>query len=263
MTTPAAASPPVAEALKLKCPVCSAGFRGMEICPRCGTNLKPLMHIAARAWALRQASRAMVRAGDLAGALCCSSLAWEVQHHGAAAAGLERIAESHMRTLNSAPLPSNSNPEEGRDTQMGAAGMTDTNPPSVAEKHQRASANGMAEPQSAPESVRAVPAPPVTGIRQTDDTRQPGAPWPFALALTLPALFWIAYLLLTRRTPGNHSAGSDGVALLMVFAAGTALYWRGSRASRPMGVALLLYVLSQASWLVVLGILIANRLEQP
>jgi hypothetical protein len=51
--------------------------------------------------------------------------------------------------------------------------------------------------------------------------------------------------------------------LLMVFAAGTALYWRGSRASRPMGVALLLYVLSQASWLVVLGILIANRLEQP
>ncbi len=48
----------VARKIRLKCPVCAAGFRGVEICPRCGTDLGHVMRIAARAWALRQKSRA-------------------------------------------------------------------------------------------------------------------------------------------------------------------------------------------------------------
>jgi predicted amidophosphoribosyltransferase len=63
----------------LKCPVCAAAFRGVEICPRCGTDLQPLMRIAARAWALRQKSRTQLQTGDLAGALKCAALAWQLQ----------------------------------------------------------------------------------------------------------------------------------------------------------------------------------------
>ena len=49
-------SPPVAPESVLKCPVCAAGFRGMETCPRCGTDLRALMLIAARAWSLHKSA---------------------------------------------------------------------------------------------------------------------------------------------------------------------------------------------------------------
>lgn len=68
--------------LALKCPVCAAAFRGSEICPRCGTQLQPLMRIAARAWALRQISRAKLLEGDLHGALRHAAAAWRFQSQG-------------------------------------------------------------------------------------------------------------------------------------------------------------------------------------
>ena len=51
--------------LVLKCPVCSAGFRGAMHCSRCGTDLSALMQLAARAWQLRQRTRQALLAGDL------------------------------------------------------------------------------------------------------------------------------------------------------------------------------------------------------
>ena len=74
----AMASTPVP--ISLKCPVCSAGFRDLETCPRCGTDLRLLMSMAARAWALRQKSRAALSAGDLPAALGFSTAAWRFQH---------------------------------------------------------------------------------------------------------------------------------------------------------------------------------------
>lgn len=68
--------------IRLKCPVCAAGFRGVEICPRCGTDLGHVMRIAARAWAMRQKSRTEFRAGDLPAALASSAAAWRMQKHG-------------------------------------------------------------------------------------------------------------------------------------------------------------------------------------
>jgi hypothetical protein len=68
-------SEPATQSVALKCPVCAAGFRGVEICPRCGTNLQPLMRIAARAWALRQKARSELRNGDLLAALQCAATA--------------------------------------------------------------------------------------------------------------------------------------------------------------------------------------------
>ena len=58
MNAPAAPDP-------LKCPVCTSRFRGNPTCPRCGTDLSALMHIAARAWLLRQQAGDAMRAGDL------------------------------------------------------------------------------------------------------------------------------------------------------------------------------------------------------
>jgi len=57
-----------------RCPTCRAPWRGASACPRCGTDLAPLMGVAARAWQLREAARAALEAGrghdacDLAGA---------------------------------------------------------------------------------------------------------------------------------------------------------------------------------------------------
>jgi predicted amidophosphoribosyltransferase len=70
--------PPVA----LKCPVCGAGFRGTESCSRCGTDLVPLMRVAARAWVLRQRSRELLRSGDLYQAMRVAGEAWDEQHAG-------------------------------------------------------------------------------------------------------------------------------------------------------------------------------------
>jgi hypothetical protein len=53
-----------AAAVPLKCPVCAARFRGSAACTRCGTDLTPLMRIAAKAWQARQQARSALRAGD-------------------------------------------------------------------------------------------------------------------------------------------------------------------------------------------------------
>jgi predicted amidophosphoribosyltransferase len=47
----------------LRCPTCRAPWRGVSACPRCGTDLAPLMGVAARAWQLREAARAALEAG--------------------------------------------------------------------------------------------------------------------------------------------------------------------------------------------------------
>ena len=59
--------PPVAlrpASAALACPTCRAAWRGVATCPRCGTDLTALMHVAIRAWELRQAARATLCAGD-------------------------------------------------------------------------------------------------------------------------------------------------------------------------------------------------------
>jgi hypothetical protein len=245
MTAPEA-SRPVVEPLRLKCPVCAAGFRGVEICPRCGTNLEPLMRMTARAWALRRASRAKLHAGDLAAALRGSSLAWEIQHRGAPVSSLEQVAKSNARTPEIAALPPTSTPGQNLEPH-----------------HIPSSADRTGEPGAAGESLGARPAPLAPRLDRAEDTAPTGPPWQLALALMIPALLWIAYLVGTRRTPGNHGAAADCVALLTTLAAGTVLYWRGSHGRRPTVGALLLYVLSQALWLAVVGLLIATRLEMP
>jgi len=50
------------------CPTCRAPWRGVSACPRCGTDLAPLMAAAARAWQLREAARTALEAGGSAAA---------------------------------------------------------------------------------------------------------------------------------------------------------------------------------------------------
>jgi predicted amidophosphoribosyltransferase len=47
-----------------RCPTCRTPWRGMTICPRCGSDLAALMRVAAKAWELREAARAALCAGD-------------------------------------------------------------------------------------------------------------------------------------------------------------------------------------------------------
>jgi len=51
------------------CPVCRARFRGSSQCSRCGADLSPLMGLAVRAYALRQAARQLLKQGDCQAAL--------------------------------------------------------------------------------------------------------------------------------------------------------------------------------------------------
>ncbi len=76
MALPAAQS---LEPISLKCPVCNAGFRENETCPRCGSSLRQIMLLAARAWALREMSRSDLRAGNLASALQHTEMAARIQ----------------------------------------------------------------------------------------------------------------------------------------------------------------------------------------
>jgi predicted amidophosphoribosyltransferase len=46
------------------CPTCRAPWRGVTICPRCGSDLAMLMRVAVKAWELREAARAALCAGD-------------------------------------------------------------------------------------------------------------------------------------------------------------------------------------------------------
>lgn len=48
----------------LRCPTCRSSWRGVTICPRCGSDLTAIMRVAAKAWELREAARAALRAGD-------------------------------------------------------------------------------------------------------------------------------------------------------------------------------------------------------
>jgi predicted amidophosphoribosyltransferase len=48
----------------LHCPTCRAPWRGITICPRCGSDLAALMRVAVKAWELREAARAALCAGD-------------------------------------------------------------------------------------------------------------------------------------------------------------------------------------------------------
>src|SRR5215510_2259363 len=59
---PSAALRPASAAMA--CPTCRAAWRGVATCPRCGTDLTALMHVAVRAWELRQATRAALCAGN-------------------------------------------------------------------------------------------------------------------------------------------------------------------------------------------------------
>jgi predicted amidophosphoribosyltransferase len=47
-----------------RCPTCRAPWRGVTICPRCGSDLTVIMRVAAKAWELREAARAALCAGD-------------------------------------------------------------------------------------------------------------------------------------------------------------------------------------------------------
>jgi len=46
------------------CPTCRAPWRGVTICPRCGSELAALMHVAVKAWELREAARAALCGGN-------------------------------------------------------------------------------------------------------------------------------------------------------------------------------------------------------
>jgi hypothetical protein len=48
----------------LRCPTCRTPWRGVTICPRCGSDLTAIMRVALKAWELREAARAALRAGD-------------------------------------------------------------------------------------------------------------------------------------------------------------------------------------------------------
>jgi predicted amidophosphoribosyltransferase len=47
-----------------RCPTCRSPWRGVTPCPRCGSDLTTIMHVAAKAWELREAARAALCAGD-------------------------------------------------------------------------------------------------------------------------------------------------------------------------------------------------------
>ena len=61
---PSAALRPASVAMA--CPTCRAAWRGVTTCPRCGADLTALMRVAARAWELRQATRAALCTGNRA-----------------------------------------------------------------------------------------------------------------------------------------------------------------------------------------------------
>ena len=62
-----------------RCPACRAPWRAAVICPRCGADLGPLMRLAARAWALREAARVALLAGDAAAALALARAAYGLE----------------------------------------------------------------------------------------------------------------------------------------------------------------------------------------
>lgn len=64
----------------LRCPTCRAPWRAVVTCARCGTDLLPLMRLAARAHALREAARlALLDPGRASGALTAAREAHRLQ----------------------------------------------------------------------------------------------------------------------------------------------------------------------------------------
>ncbi len=62
-----------------RCPACRAAWRAVAICPRCGADLTPLMRLAARAWALREAARTALLSGEGATALAAARAAYALE----------------------------------------------------------------------------------------------------------------------------------------------------------------------------------------
>lgn len=64
----------------LQCPTCRAPWRAVATCARCGTDLLPLMRLAARAHALREAARqALLDPGRASEALTAARAAHRLQ----------------------------------------------------------------------------------------------------------------------------------------------------------------------------------------
>ena len=53
----------------MSCPTCRAPWRGTSECPRCGSDLAPLMRVCAAAWRHRRAAAAALAAGEWSDAL--------------------------------------------------------------------------------------------------------------------------------------------------------------------------------------------------
>ncbi len=70
-----------------RCPACRAPWRAEATCPRCGADLAPLMHLAARAWALRETAREALLAGEGAAALRLARAAYALER----APGAQRL----------------------------------------------------------------------------------------------------------------------------------------------------------------------------
>lgn len=76
----------------MKCPVCSARFRGARECSRCGADLKAVMLITARAWRLREDARRALASGDWAAAREIAGEAWNAEANPQAASLLRLSA---------------------------------------------------------------------------------------------------------------------------------------------------------------------------
>lgn len=166
-------SRPAGKPADSKCPVCGAGFRGAGVCPRCGANLEPVMRIAARAWALRNASRAKLRAGDLAGAIRCSNRAWEFQHRGTAAPHIEILWKEKVEKSVGAARPPVAIPPVVISDRCGPrmvsiAGIAMSSGPFI-KPHQAAWDSAAAEAPWSPQLPTAGAAP--------RNPRAPGFPW--------------------------------------------------------------------------------------
>lgn len=66
------------------CPVCGSAFRAAAVCPRCGTDLRPLMELIAAGWSLRRATRAAFKADKFGDAARLARAAADLHDTGAA-----------------------------------------------------------------------------------------------------------------------------------------------------------------------------------
>jgi hypothetical protein len=59
----------MSDEVECRCPTCRAAFRGDPVCPRCGAELRDLMRVIAKAYALRRQARESLERGDRSTAL--------------------------------------------------------------------------------------------------------------------------------------------------------------------------------------------------